>query len=53
MDSAPAPQPTTIIFNFADKTVTAVGVGAAGTQQLAQIAAQQHQMHMTAGRRAD
>jgi hypothetical protein len=43
-------QPTTIIFNFADKTVTAVDAGPAGGQQLSQIAAQQHQMQMTSGR---
>jgi len=48
----PTSQPTTIIFNFADKTVTAVGPGPSGDQQLAQIAAEQHQMHVTSGRSA-
>lgn len=50
MQPVPASQPTTIIFNFANKTVTTVGAGPSGAQQLAQIAAEQHEIHMTSGR---
>lgn len=53
LQPGPTPQPTTIIFDFASKTVTAVGAGPAGAQQLAKIAADQHQMHQTSGRPAE